>query len=91
MPLPVPQLCLCPPHLYTPAYVFLQGCDGACLEKDAYCTICYTEPVGQSPALRLGCGHGFHFLCVKAMLEAKWNGPRINFGFMSCPLCKVWW
>jgi len=66
-----------------------QGCDGPALEKDAYCTICYSEPLGSGPTIKLSCGHGYHFLCVKRLLEAKWNGPRINFGFMRCPLCKT--
>ncbi len=35
------------------------------------------------------CGHIFHAHCLKAILYAKWSGARIQFGFMSCPLCKT--
>ena len=66
-----------------------QGCDGVALEKDAYCSVCYTEPLGQAPTVRLECGHAFHYACVKRILDGRWNGPRMNFGFMGCPLCKV--
>jgi hypothetical protein len=66
-----------------------QGCDGVALEKDAYCSVCYTEPLGQAPTVRLTCGHAFHYGCVKRILDGRWNGARMNFGFMGCPLCKV--
>ena len=66
-----------------------QGCDGVALEKDAYCSVCYTEPLGQAPTVRLTCGHAFHYGCVKRILDGRWNGARMTFGFMGCPLCKV--
>ena len=66
-----------------------QGCDGVTVEKDSYCSVCYTEPLGQAPTVRLECGHAFHYTCVKHILTNRWNGPRMNFGFMGCPLCKV--
>jgi hypothetical protein len=66
-----------------------QGCDGIAVEKDSYCSVCYTEPLGQAPTVRLQCGHAFHYSCVKHILTNRWNGPRMNFGFMGCPLCKV--
>ena len=66
-----------------------QGCDGVAVEKDSYCSVCYTEPLGQAPTVRLQCGHAFHYTCVKHILTNRWNGPRMNFGFMGCPLCKV--
>ena len=25
----------------------------------------------------------------RAVLSAKWSGPRIGFGFTNCPICKV--
>ena len=34
------------------------------------------------------CGHIFHFLCVSMILEKRWTGPRIAFGFRNCPICK---
>jgi RCR-type E3 ubiquitin transferase len=50
--------------------------------------VCYTDAIGQAPALRLDCGHAFHFACIESLLKARWNGPRITFGFRNCPLCK---
>lgn len=35
------------------------------------------------------CGHVFHYHCCKAVLERRWNGPRITFGFSMCPICKA--
>lgn len=39
--------------------------------------------------LQLECGHVFHFHCCKAVLEKRWSGPRITFGFSLCPICKA--
>ena len=33
----------------------------------------------------------FHFNCVKRLLEVRWNGPRITFGFCVCPICRASW
>jgi E3 ubiquitin-protein ligase MYCBP2 len=30
----------------------------------------------------------FHFHCIKTILERKWLGARITFGFAGCPICK---
>lgn len=38
---------------------------------------------------QLDCGHVFHLQCTRRVLESRWLGPRITFGFMSCPICKV--
>jgi E3 ubiquitin-protein ligase MYCBP2 len=38
--------------------------------------------------LFLGCTHTYHAGCVRQLLENKWVGARITFGFMQCPLCK---
>ncbi|KNC53818.1 uncharacterized protein AMSG_12273 [Thecamonas trahens ATCC 50062] len=65
------------------------GCDEAMtVAKDDMCMICWTEPLEAAPAVKLGCGHVFHAMCVDRLLKAKWSGPRINFGFWACPLCK---
>ncbi|CAB1347399.1 unnamed protein product, partial [Coregonus sp. 'balchen'] len=32
--------------------------------------------------------HVFHLQCTRRVLENRWLGPRITFGFMSCPICK---
>merc|ERR1719383_602850 len=37
----------------------------------------------------LECGHVFHYHCCQAILTARWAGPRISFGFIKCPICKV--
>ena len=39
----------------------------------------------------MDCGHVFHFNCVKRLLEVRWNGPRITFGFCVCPICRASW
>jgi len=57
-------------------------------DTDDYCAICYCEPLGQAPSLRLECGHIFHASCLTRQLEAKWNGPAISFSFRGCPQCK---
>lgn len=64
------------------------GCDGKHVEASAHCTICY-DTFASSPALQLECGHFFHAECVRTLLRMKWNGPRITFGFMDCPMCKT--
>ena len=56
--------------------------------SDSYCTICYTEGLGQSPCVQLECRHIFHFQCLINKVKARWNTPRINFSFMECPTCK---
>jgi len=53
------------------------------------CMICFTEPLSPIPCIRLHCNHVFHFSCVRGVLNAKWFGPRITFGFTQCPICKA--
>ncbi|XP_065149136.1 E3 ubiquitin-protein ligase MYCBP2 isoform X13 [Paramisgurnus dabryanus] len=70
----------------------LHGCDksAACLKQDAddMCMICFTEALSAAPAIQLDCSHVFHLQCTRRVLENRWLGPRITFGFMSCPICK---
>ncbi|XP_036396025.1 E3 ubiquitin-protein ligase MYCBP2 isoform X4 [Megalops cyprinoides] len=70
----------------------LHGCDRstACLKQDAddMCMICFTEALSAAPAIQLDCSHVFHLQCTRRVLENRWLGPRITFGFMSCPICK---
>jgi len=71
----------------------LEGCDPdvELLGQDAestYCAVCYCEPLGAAPAIRLECGHIIHHECGENLLKARWNGPVISFSFMGCPLCK---
>ena len=70
----------------------LQGCDKSlALKQDAddMCMICFTDPLSPIPSILLECGHVFHSHCVRAVLSARWAGPRISFGFIKCPICKV--
>lgn len=30
----------------------------------------------------------FTFSCCATVLEKRWIGPRITFGFRNCPICK---
>lgn len=55
---------------------------------DDFCSICWTEPLKASPAIKLRCGHIFHFSCVRDKLEKRWTGVRITFSFAECPLCS---
>ena len=58
-------------------------------DRDTYCNICYTDTLAAQPTILLdSCGHAFHYQCVRRMLELRYNGPRITFGFRGCPLCK---
>lgn len=64
------------------------GCDGVAMDADMLCNCCGVDNLGDGPTIRLGCGHAFHHECIAGMLKMKWSGPRITFGFMSCPLCR---
>ncbi|XP_042717606.1 E3 ubiquitin-protein ligase MYCBP2 isoform X22 [Chrysemys picta bellii] len=70
----------------------LHGCDknSTALKQDAddMCMICFTEALSAAPAIQLDCSHVFHLQCCRRVLENRWLGPRITFGFMSCPICK---
>lgn len=70
----------------------LHGCDKntGCLKQDAddMCMICFTEALSAAPAIQLDCTHVFHLQCTRRVLENRWLGPRITFGFMLCPICK---
>ncbi|XP_059573809.1 E3 ubiquitin-protein ligase MYCBP2 isoform X17 [Alligator mississippiensis] len=70
----------------------LHGCDknATSLKQDAddMCMICFTEALSAAPAIQLDCSHVFHLQCCQRVLENRWLGPRITFGFMSCPICK---
>uniref|UniRef100_A0A8C8S2T9 RCR-type E3 ubiquitin transferase n=1 Tax=Pelusios castaneus TaxID=367368 RepID=A0A8C8S2T9_9SAUR len=70
----------------------LHGCDknATALKQDAddMCMICFTEALSAAPAIQLDCSHVFHLQCCRRVLENRWLGPRITFGFMSCPICK---
>ncbi|VIO97478.1 B-box zinc finger family protein [Brugia malayi] len=57
-------------------------------DADDLCVICFTDRLGGAPCIQLACHHIFHYRCVRTVLEKRWNGPRIVFRFMQCPLCK---
>eukprot|EP00357_Protocruzia_adherens_P036526 CAMPEP_0115008332 /NCGR_PEP_ID=MMETSP0216-20121206/21845_1 /TAXON_ID=223996 /ORGANISM="Protocruzia adherens, Strain Boccale" /LENGTH=575 /DNA_ID=CAMNT_0002375711 /DNA_START=183 /DNA_END=1910 /DNA_ORIENTATION=+ len=57
---------------------------------ESYCVICYCEGLGSGPCIRNRCGHIVHFSCLKTKVEKRWPGPRITFGFLTCPACKAW-
>ena len=65
--------------------------DQGALKQDAddMCMICFTEALSAAPAIYLKCGHVFHLHCTRMVLEKRWVGPRITFGFSLCPICKV--
>ena len=64
------------------------GCEGTTVDGDQYCTVC-SEPFRSAPSLLLGCGHVIHDECARGLLGAGYSGPRISFGFMGCPQCRV--
>ncbi|VBB27565.1 unnamed protein product [Acanthocheilonema viteae] len=57
-------------------------------DADDLCVICFTDRLGGAPCIQLACEHVFHYHCVRTVLEKRWDGPRIIFRFMQCPLCK---
>ncbi|XP_053398701.1 E3 ubiquitin-protein ligase MYCBP2-like isoform X4 [Mercenaria mercenaria] len=57
-------------------------------DSDDMCMICFTEALSAAPAILLKCGHVFHAHCARRVLENRWVGPRITFGFSHCPICK---
>ena len=58
-------------------------------DADDMCMICFTEALSAAPAILLACGHVFHLHCSQSVLQSRWIGPRITFGFRLCPICKV--
>ncbi|XP_032812561.2 E3 ubiquitin-protein ligase MYCBP2 isoform X3 [Petromyzon marinus] len=70
----------------------LHGCSKASsrLKQDAddMCMVCFTEALSAAPAVQLECTHVFHLHCCRLVLENRWVGPRITFGFLLCPICK---
>ena len=69
----------------------LHGCDtGAKLtqDRDDECMMCYSGSLSEAPCLRLKCGHVFHLHCVQRLLDVGYSGPRIDFKFCQCPICR---
>ena len=74
---------------------------GLSQDADDYCNICWTEPLGCAPCIRLKCGHIFHHSSIMSMLGMKWGGlwrcflPLANSHCMSvefhlaCLRCPV--
>ncbi len=58
-------------------------------DQDDQCMICFSSSLEEEPCVQVACGHVFHFQCVKKLLQTRWNGPRVSFGFAQCPICKV--
>ncbi|KAJ6639219.1 E3 ubiquitin-protein ligase highwire [Pseudolycoriella hygida] len=58
-------------------------------DADDMCMICFVEALSCAPAIQLDCGHVFHYHCCKTVLQKRWTGPRISFGFSQCPICKI--
>jgi len=58
-------------------------------DADDMCMICFTDALSPIPSILLECGHVFHYHCCAAVLEKRWLGPRITFGFRNCPICKA--
>eukprot|EP00053_Salpingoeca_punica_P020119 m.208215 g.208215 ORF g.208215 m.208215 type:complete len:1259 (+) comp17798_c1_seq1:478-4254(+) len=73
----------------------LHGCDAdkqlplkLTQDHEDQCMICFTTSLAEEPCIQVDCGHVFHYRCIKRLLETKWNGPRITFGFCACPICS---
>jgi E3 ubiquitin-protein ligase MYCBP2 len=58
-------------------------------DADDYCVVCYTDAISRQPSVQLDCGHVIHYACIRRLLEMKWNGPIITFGFRGCPQCRT--
>ena len=59
------------------------------VNADSYCSICYTDGLGQAPSVMLECRHIYHLECMMNKVKGSWNGARITFSFMDCPACKA--
>lgn len=55
---------------------------------DEYCSICWSQCLGQEPCVLLTCRHIFHLNCIMKILKFRWLSPRIVFQFSNCPSCK---
>ena len=69
-------------------------CAAVTLDEDDVCRVCWGDELHQlcrAPSLILRCGHAFHAHCVHRIFELRWeaSGPRINFGYTACPLCRA--
>ena len=78
----------CLPCLHGCAASSSSGCTALKQDADDMCMICFTEALSAAPSIQLACGHVFHLHCAEQVLERRWNGPRITFGFSLCPICK---
>ena len=62
-----------------------------CFLQEDYCNICWVDSIGSAPAIRLDCGHAFHYQCIQDKISKKWSGARITFGtghwFSSLSFC----
>lgn len=65
----------------------VEGCKPHPHYGDGCCPVC-AEPWASNAVIQLACGHIFHHICINQMLQNRWHGSRITFGFMTCPLCK---
>ena len=66
----------------------------ATLDEDDVCRVCWGDELHQlcrAPSLILRCGHAFHAHCVHRIFALRWEatGPRVNFGYTACPLCRA--
>jgi E3 ubiquitin-protein ligase MYCBP2 len=50
---------------------------------------CYCGNLVEQACVRLHCGHIMHHGCIEKVLSTKWSGPRINFDFARCPVCRT--
>jgi E3 ubiquitin-protein ligase MYCBP2 len=51
------------------------------VDADDFCQICWTENLASGPCLQMQCG--------TELMQRRWPGPEIKFGFMDCPCCKA--
>ena len=56
-------------------------------EGDDFCNICWIDELSAAPCVWLGCGHMFHYECVKEKLDRRWGGAEISFAFADCTIC----
>jgi len=57
--------------------------------SDQYCHICWSEELAAKPCIWLDCQHVFHLDCIMKKVKGRWFSPRIVFGFLNCPECKL--
>eukprot|EP01084_Bolivina_argentea_P131991 232923_1 len=62
---------------------------GAEISDEEYCCICWVDILSAAPTVKLNCGDYFHYSCLIEKIKRGFHAPRLTFGFLNCPLCRI--